>query len=95
MTSQGSARQSLRPIGRPALTLMLPDEVFASRGKQEIQSCSTPSPLTSGSNSMGRTPQNYKHSKNLRSQTLPRQRIRFAEWQVNTLASCWRPRRLQ
>ena len=31
---------------------MLPGEVFASRGKQEITPCSTPSPLTSRANTM-------------------------------------------
>jgi len=59
MNNQNPAPQRLGPIGRPALTLMLPGEVFASRGKQEIRSCSTPSPLASGANTMRRTLQNY------------------------------------
>jgi hypothetical protein len=51
MNLQSPALQSLRPIGRRALTLMLPDEVFASRGKQGPffrTPCLTPSSLESG-----------------------------------------------
>src|SRR5262249_34852754 len=53
MNLQDPAPQSLRPIGRLALTSMLPGEVFASRGKQEeLKPCLTPSPLTSGNNNI-------------------------------------------
>ena len=42
MNNQNPAPQRLGPIGRHALTLMLPDEVFASRGKQEAQALLDP-----------------------------------------------------